>query len=192
MPEPLFLTTEKEHKIRIISPFDYDRIVGSIFKDYLKTIFRIAMFTGMRWIEIQRFYLHPEWIMPERKAIHLHREAQLKALRVAPERYVPIVPQIEGELTYFFKNPAPPGLVTWDANLKRWCAKAGLGMEGISAKMTRATLETWMFTAGMSESDICHRQGHDRYTSFNHYQMLTSLWTEAERTEIKRRLAGWR
>ena len=36
---------------------------------------------------------------------------------------------------------------------------------------------------------ICLRQGHDSFTSMNHYQALP--FTEAEKAEIKRRLAGW-
>lgn len=192
MPEAIFLTTDDGHKIRILSPFDYDNMVGIINKDYLRTIFNIAMWTGMRWVEIGRLHSHPEWVLKGRKAIHLPKEAQLKVLRVAPERYISIAAQIEGELAYFFKNQKPPTLQTWDENLKRWADKAGLGIEGITHKMTRVSLEIWMYTAGLSESDICNRQGHDRYTSFNHYSALTSLWTEPERNEILKRLAGWK
>jgi hypothetical protein len=192
MPEPIFLTKDKGQKIRIISPLDYDKIVHTIDKDYLRTIFNVAMWTGMRYVEIQKLHAHSEWVLRERKLIHLPREADRKIKRVAPARYVPVAPQIEGELNYFFNNKKPPCLQTWDVNLKRWTDKANLGTEGISAKMTRVSIEIWMFTAGMLENDICQRQGHDRFTSFNHYQALTSLFTETEKFEIQKRLAGWK
>lgn len=192
MPEPIFITTMKGHKIRILSPFDYDNMVKVIDKPYLATIFNIARWTGMRYEEIRRLYEHPEWVLIERRHIHLNPQAQRKVKRKERERHVPIPVQIENELKYFFKNQKPPTLQTWDVNLKRWGQKAGLGTVGISAKMTRATLETWMLTAGLTETEICLRQGHTLITSLNHYQSLPSLFTPVERFEIIKRLAGWK
>lgn len=192
MTDPIFITTEKGQKIRIISPLDYDRIVAAINKPYLVTIFNIAMWTGMRYAEIGRLYHHPEWVIKGRGAIRLDSQAQKKVKRKAIERHVPIPAQIESELKYFFSNQNPPKLQTWDANLRRWAFKAGLGVDGMSAKTTRASLETWMVTAGLDDRSICLRQGHNSITSLNHYQALPALFTEAERLEIIKRLAGWR
>lgn len=192
MTTPLFITTEQGYKIRILNPFEYDSVVQAIVKPYLQTIFNIAMFTGMRWEEIIRLWSHPEWIIFDRKVIELNRDAQKKVKRKNPVRLVSIVPQIENELKYFFKNRRPPTIQTWDKNLKRWAAKAGLGLIGISAKMTRASIEMWMIVAELPENQICLRQGHDSVTSLNHYQTLKSAFTEPETYEIKKRLAGWR
>lgn len=192
MIDPIFITTKKGGKIRIISPIDYDSMVAVIDKPYLLTDFNILVWTGLRYEEFRRFYDNPEWVIKGRGAIHLNPQAQLKAKRKALERHVPIPPQIESELKYYFINKRPPTLQTWDANLKRWAKKAGLGVEGVSAKMTRASLETWMVTAGLDDRSICLRQGHDTITSLNHYQALPNLFTEAERLEIKKRLAGWK
>ena len=104
----IVLTTNTGQKIRILVPDEYDRILGVIKKPHLKTLFRIAFFTGMRYSEILRFYTHPEWVMPNRGYIYLDRQAQLKVKRTTPERYIPIAPQIAGELPYFFKNTKPP------------------------------------------------------------------------------------
>lgn len=192
MTTPLFITTKDGHKIRILNPFDYDSMVNVIVKPYLQTIFNIAMFTGMRWEEIIRLWSRPEWVMLERRVIELNRDAQKKVKRKNPIRLVPIVPQIENELKYFFKNQRPPSIQTWDANLKRWADKAGLGRDGISAKMTRASIEMWMVVAELPENQICLRQGHDSVTSLNYYQTLKAAFTEIEVHEIKKRLAGWK
>lgn len=192
MTEPLFLTTKEGLKIRILNPFDYDSMVQAIVKPYLQTIFNIAMFTGMRWEEIVRLWSHPELVMLERRVIELNKDAQKKVKRKNPIRLVPIVPQIENELKYFFKNRRPPTVQTWDADLKRWAAKADLGQVGISAKMTRASIEMWMIVAELPENQICLRQGHDSVTSLNHYQTLKAAFTEPEIHEIKKRLAGWK
>lgn len=189
MPEPIFLTTKENHKIRILTPYDYDTYVARIDKDYLRTIFNVCFWSGMRYVEVQRLYEHPGWILKERKVIALPRDAQLKVKRVAPDRYITIPPQINGELSYFFKNTKPPVLKVWNDNLKRWAKKAGFDLAGISPKMTRASIESWMYQAGIEVSTICQRQGHDRITSLNHYMAIP--FTEAEKIEIKKRLAGW-
>lgn len=189
MSESIFLTTNKGHKIRILTPYDYDLFVSKIDKDYLRTIFNIAFWSGMRYIEIQRLYRNPEWILKERKSIYLPREAQKKVKRISPERYIPIPPQITGEMAYFFKNTKPPVIKVWNDNLKRWAIKAGFNLTGISPKMTRASIESWMYQADIETGKICNRQGHDRLTSLNHYMAIP--FTEAEKIEIKKRLAGW-
>lgn len=189
MPEPLFITTRKGEKIRILTPFDYDIFITKIEKDYLRTIFNIYFWTGMRYIEGKRLYEHPEWILKERKLIYLPREAQLKKKRITPERKIPIPPQISGEISYFFKNQKPPSSKVWNHDLKLWAKKAGMEDIGIVPKMTRASIESWMYTAGIPESDICLMQGHDKLTSLNHYRSIG--FTEAEKIEIKKRLAGW-
>ena len=190
MPEPFFITSNTDRKVRVLSPFDYDKIISNIDKDYLRTIFNVCFWSGMRYVEVQRLYNHPEWLMRERNSILLPREAQKKVKRAAPERYIhPIPPQMVSELPYFFKNRQPPVAKVWSENLKRWADKSGLGTEGIVPKTTRKSIESWMYVAGMAMNTICLRQGHDSLTSLNHYQALP--FTEAEKIEIKRRLAGW-
>lgn len=176
--------------IRILSPYDYDQIVAQIDKPYLRTIFNVAMWSGMRYVEIQRLHNHEEWWMKERKSIHLPAEAQKKVKRSQVERYItPLPPQLETELPYFLDNKKPPCLKVWNENLARFAKKAEFPTKGISAKTTRASLESWMVTANIRQDVICLRQGHDNLTSMNHYQGLP--FTEAEKQEIKRRLAGW-
>jgi hypothetical protein len=53
---------------------------------------------------------------------------------------------------------------------QRWAVAAGINPYGLSAKTTRKTLESWMITAGIIESAVCLRQGHDSLTSMKHYQ----------------------
>jgi hypothetical protein len=173
--------------VRILTPYDYDCFVANIDKPYLGTVFNVLFWSGMRYIEMKRFHSHPQWWMKERKAIHLPAEAQKKWKRTRIERYItPIPPQLEVELPYFFRNKAPPVRKVWNENMKRWAFKAGLDVTGISAKTTRASVESWMVAAGFPMNVICLRQGHDHITSMNHYQGLP--FTEAEKIELKKRL----
>ena len=187
--EIVALTTDTGAKIRILTPEEYDKLIAVIEKDNLKTLFRIAFFTGMRYKEIVRLYDHPEWVMSNRGFIYLNREAQLKVKRTTPERYNPIAPQIAGELPYFFKNKRPPHRKVWGEDLKRWANKAEIGAVGIVPKMTRASIESWMVVSGMPVYEICQRQGHDHITSLRHYQGIA--FKSGEIYEIKQRLSGW-
>lgn len=183
--EPIFV-----RKVRILSPQDYDIFVANIDKVFHKTIFEVAMWTGMRYIELQRLHDHPEWYQPARKTIHLPEEAVHKSKRKQIERNIhPIPPQIEGVLPYFFNGKRPPTNKVFNENLKRWAAKAGFDPKGFSAKTTRKTIESWMVVAGIPVNVVCLRQGHDELTSMRHYQGLN--FTDVEKAEIKKRLAGW-
>ena len=98
--EPIFVKG-----VRVLGPFDYDRLVANIEKDYLRDIFEVCFWSGMRYVEVQRLYDNPEWIMKERRTVHLPAEAQRKAKRTQLERYIyPIPPQLESVLRYFFKG----------------------------------------------------------------------------------------
>lgn len=148
----------------------------------------ICFCSGMRYVEVQRLYDHPEWIMKERRTIHLPEEAKRKVKRKQLERYIhPIPPQLESVLRYFFKGKNPPSQQSWNNNLKRWCEKSDISSRGVSSKSTRKSIESWMISAGIPLNEVCLRQGHDSLTSMRHYQGLP--FTPVEKEEIKRRLS---
>jgi integrase len=184
-----FLKTKKGQYIKILTPNEYDRLISQIDKNHLKTLFNVCFYTGMRYVEVQRLHRHPEWVLRQEKYIYLDETAQRKVKRITPARSIPIPPQLEGELNYFFTNKTPPTNKVWNNNLKRWAVKAGISPVGIVPKTTRATIESWMYIAGLPVNNICLRQGHDHITSLRHYQALP--FSEEVKLEIKRRLAGW-
>ena len=140
-------------------------------------------------MEVQRLYENPVWVMRERGVIYLGRDASKKVKMKLKQRHIPIPPQLTGELPYFFKNKKPPIRKVWWTNLKRWAREAEIGDVGITPKMTRASIESWMLISGIPDFAVCNRQGHDRVTQLNHYMGLP--FTRAEVIEIKSRLAGW-
>jgi len=187
--EPIFLTTPKGDKIRILMPEDVDKVIAQIKKPRLRTLFEVCLWSGMRYMEVQRLYDHPEWWLKERNSLYLPREATLKPMRQFKERYIPVPPQLAAALPYFFENLRPPHIKVWNDDLIRFVEKAGLETEGISSKVTRATIESWMFATGLDTGWILLRQGHTELTALNHYRAIP--FADKEREEIKRRLAGW-
>lgn len=176
--------------IRVLGPFEIDKLAQAIKPDKYYSIFEVCLWSGMRYVEIQRLHGHPEWWLPDRRSIHLPKTAQKKVKRKQLERHVHPVPLALGnELRRFFAGPAPITRRGWNMALVRWAEAAGLDPVGISAKTTRKTIESWMITAGVPINIVCLRQGHDSMTSMSHYQGLP--FTEAEKIEIKKRLVGW-
>ena len=176
--------------VRVLGPYEMDLLREAIPKTYLKTIFDVCFWSGMRYVEVQRLHDHPEWWWKIRKTIHLPEKAQKKAKRKQLERYVhPIPAQLENVLDYFFSNKKPPSRSAWNENLLRWAERSELNPLGLSSKTTRKSIESWMITADIPINVICLRQGHDSLTSMMHYQGLP--FTDGEKMEIKRRLAGW-
>lgn len=174
---------------RILGPYESDTLREGIPKSYLQTIYDVCLWTGMRYIEVQRFWEHQEWWQPGRRAIFLPEMAQRKAKRKQKERYIHPVPhQLENVIRYFHDNPKPPSQNAWNENLKRWAENSRLDPIGITSKSTRKTIESWMISAEMPLHVVCLRQGHDSLTSMRHYQGLP--FTEIEKAEISRRLAG--
>lgn len=188
--EPIFISSQKGDKVRVLGPWDYDKLRAAVSKEYLGTILDLLLWSGVRYIELERLYNNPDWFQKNRQNIFLGRDASKKLRRVAPERYIsPLPPQVVAILPYFFKNKNPPSRTAWNANIKRWGIAAGLGAAGLSAKTTRKTLESWMLAAGVPEMKICLRQGHTALTALKHYSSIG--FTDAEINEIKKRFAGW-
>jgi len=92
-------------------------------------------------------------------------------------------PAAAGRAPIFFHEPEAPGHESMGRKSET--------MGGIVPKMNRATIETWMYVAGIPMNEICLRQGHDKLTSLNHYQAISQAFTSGEIHEIKKRLAGW-
>ena len=67
--------------------------------------------------------------------------------------------------------------------------EAGISPYGLSVKTTRKTVESWMISAGVVESTVCLRQGHDSLTSMRHYQGLAFSYDEIR--DIKKQLTAW-
>lgn len=89
----------------------------------------------------------------------------------------------------FIEAQRPPSETAWNKDLQRWAQSAGIAPYGLSAKTTRKTLESWCIAAGVIESTVCLRQGHDSLTSMRHYQGLA--FSEDDTRIIKKQLGEW-
>lgn len=177
-------------EIKILTPDEYKWLYDTIPKQNHRTLFDVLLVTGMRYIEVCRLYENSDWYNEKLNIIHLPEEAQKKAERRQLERTIHPLPSMWSyTMNAFFSGKKPPVESVWNRDLQRWAIKVGINPYGLSAKTTRKTLESWMISAGMVESTVCLRQGHDSLTSMRHYQSLA--FSEDERRDIKKQLTSW-
>ena len=177
-------------EIRILTPNEYHRLRTAIQKERHKILLDILMITGMRYIEVQRLWDNPKWYNEARNIIHLPPEAQRKHKRTQQERTIqPLPSMFSFLLKQFWKERRPPAESNWNHVLQKYAANIGIHPYGISAKTTRKTIESWLVAAGVNESRICLRQGHNSLVSMRHYQNLS--FSDEELKDIKKQLNAW-
>lgn len=151
--EPIILETggKGKSKVRILTPSEYDQYFAAIPNKELRTIFETCFWTAARYVEVQRLHKNPDWYLPQRGAIYLPREADRKAKRVAPGRYVSPLPDgIKNILPYFFDGKKPPSGKVWNENLKRWAINSGICFQRVPV----ADIDRYM--ENKKKSDICN------------------------------------
>ena len=177
--------------VRILRPEEYEALRDAIPKLYHQIMLDTALFTGMRWVELERFQKNPMWYDPSGGYIYLPPEASQKKKRTMRERYVYLSSRGKAIIPLFLKlDKRLPNRITWNENLKRWSEKAGLDPVGISTKSTRKTWESWL-VASYPEKIliIAMSQGHTEITAMKHY--LNLPFSESDKRKIREYTAGW-
>lgn len=174
---------------RILRPREWAALLQGCPKIDYKTILEALLYTGMRYVEMQRFQQRPEWF--DGDFVHLPKEASHKVMRTQPERWVRLNNQGRMAVRHFVGIKTPlPTYQSWNDNLKCWARRAGLDLQGFSVKSTRKTWESWlMFFYPEQMPLIIQSQGHTMLISVQHY--LNMPFTEADRIEIKNYVEGW-
>jgi integrase len=176
--------------VRILRPNEWDALLQAVTKKRHKTMLQTLLYTGMRYIELQRFQEYPSWFQSE--FIHLPKIADRKVHRTQPERWVRLNPQGRIVVEYFLQlDEELPAYQNWRDNMRRWAISAGIDPEGMGVKTTRKTWESWlMFYYPNFMADITLSQGHDTVTSIQHY--LNMPFTEVDHIQMKNYVEGWR
>ena len=176
--------------VRILTPAECEALKAAIPTDRHRTMFEILLITGMRYAEFLRLHENKVWYNANRNIIHLPEEAQLKHKRKQQERTIMPLPYgFDYFMRAFWAGEKPPLEATWNKNMQRWAVEAGIKPYGLSVKTTRKTIESWQIVAGISETTVCLRAGHDSVTSMKHYQGLA--FSDSEIQDIKKKLTEW-
>ena len=188
---PILKGKSDKFSTRIFRPYEVERLLKyGIMKPHHKIMFRALLYTGMRYVEMQRFQKYPGWF--DGDFIHLPNfRASRKEKRKQPERWVRLNNQGKMAIELFCNlEQKLPGYKGWNKNLTTWCERAELDTRGVSAKTTRKTWESWlMFNYPTRIMDIVGSQGHTQTISIQHYCNMP--FTERDKVEIQKYVEGW-
>jgi len=84
---------------KVLTVEDYDKFLQAV-PEAKRVIFEINTITGLRYVELQRLYDHPEWYIKGRNQIILPHEAQKKVKQKLPKRTIDKLPST---FAYMFK-----------------------------------------------------------------------------------------
>ena len=172
-------------------PEEYEALRETIPKMEHQIILDSLLFTGMRYVELERFYAHAKWYEPQGGYIYLPPEASKKRKRKMKERYVYLSSRGKAIIPLFLKlKKELPSRIAWNEDMRRWGEKAGIDVKGLSAKTTRKTWESWLMVSYPEKAlIIAMSQGHTTITALNHYLNLPFSKEDVER--IKSYTDGW-
>lgn len=150
-----------------------------------RVIGEVLMFTGMRYVEAQRFQWNgSKWF--DGKFVFLPTEAIEKHKRKQLERWIRLnklgVQAVEMLLRCSTRIPS---WWTWTDAMKRWAKVGGLDPKGLGPKTTRKTWESWLMTSYPEHwMQIVLNQGHTSGTSLNHYLNMPFLPEDKESMKL--------
>jgi len=174
---------------RIFRPCEYKLVVNAIPKQEHRTMLNTLLFTGARYVEMQRFQTNPQWFDGE--FIHLPEMAIKKQKRKQKNRVIILNSLGRQIIPYFLQLKRKlPCSETWKTNLRRWTMKAGSSPEGVNVKTTRKTWESWLLSKYPTRvMEITLSQGHTSITSIQHYMSIG--FNEFDKRDMDEYVAGW-
>jgi len=183
-------------KTRIMKPSEY-KLLRNEMNPRHQLILDGLLYTGMRVEEFWRFMNNPEWFKPARRVIDLPKGSILKVKAKQKERTVMLSfrgTQAIERLVEGIKKGEVKAItrIAFNRALHRGAEKAGIGKTGITSKMMRKTLISWLMATLEDQKAhllIAVSSGHDLNTLATHYLGLG--FPRNEMDAMKEHIVGW-
>lgn len=183
-------------KTRILTPSEYYKLREQLDPNIgYQVICDVLIHTGLRIVEMWNLRDNPHWYHSSSRVIDLPAEgASQKPECEVTDRTIHLTEAGCKALdTFFAVKPAFRDADAMGRALKRAAVKAGLGKTGITSKMFRKMLASYLVDArkqlGIDTLEICSNLGHDERTLRKHYYGIFT--GDAEHREILEFLKGW-
>jgi integrase len=179
-----------KQKTRILRPSEY-----TLFRDCLNPTHQIladvALNTGMRWVEIWGLVQNPRWYRASRRCIELPLGSIKKVRCLHKERTVCLTASgcdaVETLFKLHLKKPVTRSNLNESLKL---AASKSIGPEGITPKMFRKTLVSWLIKTSPEKAfEISASMGHDLNTMRMHYVGIAFERKDVE--DMRGFLKGW-
>lgn len=177
---------------RILTPREYGLLLNQLNAKY-RIMCNVMINTGMRWEEFWDLVDHKEWFDPARRCIDLPKSAIRKVKTTYKERTINLTLEgCESMKTLYAANSSISytDRASVGAVLKRAAKEARIGEEGISPKMFRKTLVSWLISCFPEKAfQISASIGHDLETMRIHYANLA--FERRDIDDMRVFLKGW-
>ena len=179
-----------KQKTRILKPSEY-RSLREQLNPVHQVICDVLLNTGMRGEELWAFVKHPEWYRASRRCIELPLGSIKKIRCLHKERTVQLTQKgcecVETLIKLKLKRPVARS--NFHLSL-RLAASRSIGEAGITPKMFRKTLVSWLIkTTPEKAFEISASMGHDLNTMRQHYVGIAFERNDVE--EMREFLKGW-
>ena len=182
---------------RILTPKEYQHLRNQLDSNIgYQLITDVLLHTGLRVVEFWALVDHPHWYHSSARVIDLPKEGSAKKARCTiTERTVRLTEGGCKALDALFACDIKFRERDAMGNaLKRAGVKAGFGTKGISPKMFRKMLISWLVEArkelDIDTMDIAASAGHQMETLKNHY--LGIGFSKEDHEDIVEFLRGWK
>jgi integrase len=192
MPENMLAKPDYiiKQNTRILRPSEY-RAFREQLNPVHQTLCDVALNTGMRWVELWQFVKHPEWYRASRRCIELPLGSIKKVRCLHKERTIHLTANgcKAVEILIGLKLKAPIERSNFHVSL-RLAASKSIGEDGITPKMFRKTLVSWLIKCMPEKAlEISASMGHNLETMRVHYLGIAFERQDVE--EMREYLKGW-
>jgi len=180
---------------RILGPLQAEKLFEQMNPGYLITC-KALLHTGLRLVELWALRDNPEWYNEKSRVIDLPKEGSAKKQKIeSVDRTIRLTEEGCKAVSVFLQvRPPVRDSDAFGKALRRYALKAGIGIKGISAKIFRKWLISWLVECkqdlNIDALDITANMGHDLKTLQKHY--LGIGFSEDDHIAMVRFLRGWK
>jgi integrase len=187
----VILISSEKHDTRILTPREHEKFREQLGTDY-KVIVDAMLHTGLRVEELKEVIKNPKWFYASARCIDLPRGVMRKKKSLFRQRSVKLsikgVEAIEALIALGLKSLSSRSAM--NEAFKRAARKAGIGEQGITPKMYRKTLISWLVACYPDKHIlIAMHSGHSVEVMQKHYLGINFERNDVE--DMRSYLRGW-
>lgn len=198
--ERVIVISAEKHDTRVMVPREYEKFREQLNMEY-QLLADASLHTGMRMVELQNFMLHPKWFFPAERCIDIPRYElenkkqvmvikkkkcihKQRSVRLSIKGVEAIEALLKADLTKI------PSRSAMNEAFKRAAKKAGISEKGVTPKMFRKTLISWLVACYPEKHIlIAMHSGHSVDVMQEHYLGINFAKNDVE--DMRSYLRGW-
>jgi len=171
---------------RYLQPDEVELLLRAIPKYDLRVKFKVLLYTGCRYTEVERLFHNPGWYKNGKILMRSEKPESVHAYR-----FIQLNRQGQEAVEAFFELDKPmPSTNTWTENLRRWAKRALICDAPMDCRVTRRTWESYLaFMYPDCLPLIALSMGHNTETALRFY--VSFPFDESDRQRMFQYTSGF-